>query len=190
MFNIAFLILWIIIILLLIFLGYQGFRNVSEVNESKKTYVLNTNDISCYPNGNVEDLPQVGNTCCVINGVTTTKRPFNVPGYDLPVIVDTISIPFSDACYGFCNKIDPVTGECQDTLTDINTLYGKCIQATIPVTQLVNGTTVTSNAQGCITSSLPIARLDLTPYYIQSPSYYIIGSLAPIYTCENTTPCN
>ena len=189
MFNIAFVILWIIIVILLIFLGYQGFRNVSEINESKRTYVLNINDISCYPNGNIEDLPAVGNTCCVINGAITTQRPFEIPGYDLSVIVDTNSIPFSDACYGFCSNINTLTGTCQDT-PDMSNPYGKCIQALVPVSQVINGTTITSNAQGCITSSLPIARLNTTPYYVQTPSYYVVGSMAPKNVCENTAPCN
>jgi hypothetical protein len=182
MFNIPFLILWIIIIFLLVFLGYQGFRNVSELNESKNTYVLDTTDITCYPNGSVENLPKVQNTCCKINGVITTKRPFNISSYNLPVIVDSVPIPFSDACYGFCSNIDPITGVCQDTF-NISMPYSRCIQATIPVSQEINGTTITSNTQGCITSSLPVARVGLTPYYIQSPLYYATG-IEPLTVCE------
>ncbi len=189
MFNIAFLILWIIIIILLIFLGYQGFRNVSEVNESKKTYVINTNDISCYPSGNIENLPQVGNTCCVINGVTTTQRPFTILGYDLPVIVDIDSIPFTDACYGFCSNINTLTGACRDT-PNVNNPYGRCIQSIIPVSQVVNDTTITSNTQGCITSSLPVARLGLTPYYVQTPNLSVLNKGSKLTNCENIAPCN
>jgi hypothetical protein len=185
MFNIAFLILWIIIIGLLIFLGYQGFRNVSEINESKNTFVLNTNNLSCYPGGNVENLPVVSNLCCVVNGAVTTQRPFTIPAYDLSVIVDTTPIPFSDACYGFCQKIDPVTGACGD-VPDINEPYGRCLQATVPVSQKVNGTTITSNNQGCITSSLPVARLGLNPYYIQNPQFTTIGSQN---VCSQTAVC-
>ena len=185
MFNIAFTILWIIIIILLIFLGYQGFRNVREINESKKTYVLNTNDISCYPNGNIENLSEAENICCKVNGIITSKRPFTIPTYNLNVIIDTVSIPFKDACYGFCNNINPVTGVCNDT--EPNSQYGRCIQATTPVTQVINGTTITSNTQGCMTSSLPVARVGLIPYYIQNPLPYISGQIDS-GVCE-VVPC-
>jgi hypothetical protein len=45
------------------------------------------------------------------------------------------------------------------------------------------GTSIISNNQGCITSSLPVARVGLTPYYIQSPLYYATG-IEPLTVCE------
>jgi hypothetical protein len=200
MFNIAFFIIWIIIFCALGYLILQATRNIREVNESKLTYTLNTNDISCYPKGDINLLPQLGNTCCVINGETTTLRPFTIPQYNLDVIVDTTITPFQDACYGFCASVDPVDGSCNDSPTGQGQ-YAKCIQALIPVTQIIDGVLVTSKSttvlsntftdiQGCTTSALPVAHLDTVPYYVSLKRFTPFG-LNPdaIDNCPQQVPC-
>ena len=199
MFNIAFIIVWLIVFITLGYLILQATRNVREIKESKLTYTLNTSDISCYPNGDIQELPLLGNQCCVINGETTTLRPFTIPYYNLDVIVDTIIIPFQDACYGFCENINPVDGSCQDLSTGQGQ-YAKCIQALIPVSQTIGGTVVvssnisgqgkTTDIQGCTTSALPVAYLNDTPYYVSIKRYTRSG-LNPnaIDNCPSTVSC-
>jgi hypothetical protein len=184
MFNIAFIILWVIVFGALAYLILQATRNIREINESKNTYILNTNDISCYPNGDINNLPSVGNKCCVVNGQKTTQRPFTIPYYNLNVIVDTIVTPYADACYGFCTDTDPVSGECKDDLT-VQNPYTQCIQALIPVSQTIDGKLFASKSevsfgnyvdiQGCTTAALPVAQTNNNPYYVVNKRFTPFG---------------
>jgi hypothetical protein len=187
--NFAFMFLWIVIFIALIFLALQGLRNINEINKSKTKYVLNFNELSCYPNNDINTLPTVGNKCCVINGSTTTLRPFTIPGYLLDVLVDTSPIPFQDACYGFCENVEPVSGNCLDTESNTTTPYTNCLLATVPVSQQINDLVINNNIQGCITSALPVARLDQTPYYVSTVYYDTVGVNGIKNNCEITTDC-
>jgi len=165
--NVAFIIICFVVVIALIFFAYQGLRNVEQVNDSKNTYVLDLNEFGCYPNGSITNLPDVGNSCCVKNNIVTNLRKYNIPGYNLKVLVSDYTIPYQDACYGFCINIDTSNGECLDLnkgLTNGN--YAKCIQAIQPVTgKVVSG----EKSYGCTQSALPVARINETPYYVIQP---------------------
>jgi hypothetical protein len=107
--NVAFIILFVVVIIALIFLAYQGLRNVEQVNESKNTYVLNLNEFGCYPDGSVNNLPDVSqNQCCVRGGTTTDLRKYLIPGYNLEVLVSANSVDRSDIDKVLCNYSDNV----------------------------------------------------------------------------------
>jgi hypothetical protein len=155
--NIAFILIWLIIIVALIFLGLEVRRNVVTIDGTKNTYIFDLNNFSCYPGNNIENLPQVIDKCCVINGQKSNKRPFQDLRYEIDTIVDTNPIPGSEACFGFCKNVDVTTGQCldlQDTSPEnISSPYRSCI-------------TATSITPGCTAMSLPVARDDQVPYFI------------------------
>lgn len=153
--NVAFILIWIIVIIALIFLGLEVRRNIVTIDGTKNTYIVDLNDFSCYPGNNIENLPQVFNTCCVINGQKTTKQPFTDINNSIRVLVDISPIPGTEACYGFCKNIDVTSGECLDpkNTTNPDLPYNRCI-------------TATKVTPGCAAMTLPIARSGDIPYYI------------------------
>jgi hypothetical protein len=181
--NVAFIILCIIVVLVLCFFAYQGLRNVEQVNNSKNTYVLDLNEFGCYPEGGIENLPDIsGNQCCVKNGEVTNLRLYGIPGYDLIVLAGDYAVPYEEACYGFCINVNPSTGQCDDKS---NTQYGECIQAIQPVT----GTVISGEkSYGCTQPALPIARIDNAPYYVVLSSISRNG-LQELLFCDSIQKC-
>lgn len=172
--NIAFILVIAIVIAAVVFMGFQGYKNILQVNDSKNKYVLDLNFISCYPDNDIENLPQLSNQCCVINGGKTTQRPFTIPNVNLPVIVDTVPIPYEQACIGFCKNIDTSSGNCLDSTSGNNiSTYGICVNTLKP-------------AMGCSLSSLPVARDGQTPYYavnVQQTATNTINNCSITSTC-------
>lgn len=155
--NIAFFVLWVIIIILLIFLIYLSTVNIKQIEDSKNTpFVLDTTAANfCYPNGNITALPEVQRQFpCIIDGITTTKYPFNDVNFlnNIGVLVDIAPVDYLSACQGFCGNYDVIQGVCQDTKQN-NPLYYNCLSQTKPVGK-------------CTQKAMPIAYRDNIPYYL------------------------
>lgn len=175
--NIPLAIAWIIVIIVLIVLVIISFRTISTtVDVSKGIYTLDLSKDPCYPNGTILDLPDnLPNQCCVNGeGVATSQRLYTLSN-NQTMIVDIIPMYFVEACLGFCKNIDPSTGNCTDSITGINP-YSTCINTLNPTTKVSVG----SIMEQCPEPSLPVARLDNTPYY--AVSAYTVN-------CANTTSC-
>ena len=153
--NLAFILVWVIIVIALIFLGLEVRRNVVTIDGTKNVYVEDFNSFSCYPGNNIENLPQVDSKCCVINGQKSNKRPFKDVNNHIDTVVDLSPIPGTEACYGFCKNIEVTTGQCLDPQNTTST--------DLPYNRCINATAVTPD---CTDMSLPVARDGQNPYYI------------------------
>ena len=176
--NIPFVLLWIFIMIGLIVLVYLSFRNINQVKDSKGVYVLDLNTSSCYPNGDVKNLPTANAKCCVINGIPTTKQPFlyDSYGYTLNFLIDITPTLFTETCLAFCVDINPITGVCNDKVSKTTgsteiTEYTVCLEALAPP---VN----------CIDPSIALAQKNGTPYY--AVAKYVSGDDG---NCSQTTDC-
>ena len=175
--NIPLALAWILIFLVLIILVIVSFRSIkTTVDTSKGIYTLNLSKSPCYPNGTLNDLPDnLPGRCCVNGeGVVTSQRIYKLSN-NQTMIVDLTPVYFADACLGFCSSINPTTGNCNDSLKGINP-YSTCMNTLNPTRKVSVG----SIQEQCPEPSLPVARLDNTPYYAVS-SY--------IENCANTVPC-
>lgn len=176
--NIPLALAWILIFVVLIILVIISFRNIKvTVDTSKGLYTLNLSKSPCYPNGTIYDLPDnLPNQCCVNGeGVVTSQRIYTIPVSNQTMIVDLTPVYFADACLGFCSSIDPISGNCKDSLAG-NNAYSTCIKTLNPTRKVSIG----SIEEQCPEPSLPVARIGDTPYYAVS-SYTI--------NCPTTVSC-
>lgn len=168
--NAAFLILWIFVFLILALFIVVILRNIHQVEENKNIYIVNFNENLCYPNGDINQLPELQNLCCVDNGITTSKRRYFLESAQLSFLVDTSPVDYLSLCYDFCQNIDPKTGNCLDTLGD----YPRCIQALMPPT-------------GCLDYAIPLAQYEGVAYYAQQP--YIPEVSGNVGNCPSLVQC-
>lgn len=168
--NAAFLILWIVVFIILVIFIIAAIRNVQQVSDNKNIYVVNFNQDTCYPNGNADNLPVLENSCCVVDGETTSKRRYFLESANLNFLVDTYPVSYASVCYDFCQNIDAKTGRCLDTLAD----YPVCIQALKPPV-------------GCLDYALPLAQVKGTPYYAQQP--YVPAEANNVGNCPTVVNC-
>lgn len=175
--NIPLSLAWVIVFIVLIVLVIISFRNIKvNVDTSKGVYTLDLSKNPCYPNGSLSDLPtNLPNQCCVNGqGVTTSQRIYTLSNQQT-MIVDITPVYFADACLGFCSLINPVNGNCTDSLTGINP-YSICMDTLNPTTKVSVG----DIKQQCPEPSLPVARIDNTPYFAVSA---YLGNCATTVAC-------
>jgi len=151
---IAILILFILLIVSIVVL----FRNVNETTTEKGIYVLDVNQEPCYPNGDITNLPQVDQDClCTVNDAATSTYAFTKNG--LYFILSDNPIYFMEVCQSFCSTFDN-KGNCTDSTTGTGS-YAVCINSLTPITY----TNSTEINERCTQPSLPLARINDTPYY-------------------------
>jgi hypothetical protein len=152
--TIAILIIFIFLLVCVIVL----FKNVNETITEKGAYVLDLNSEPCYPNGDITQLPDVNTNCnCIVNDASTNTYLYNKN--NLKFILSTSPIFYKEVCQSFCTTFD-TTGACQDSIIGAGP-YAVCLNSLAPVTQKSNATV----SMQCTQPSLPIARIDSTPYY-------------------------
>ena len=175
--NIPLALAWILVFIVLIVLVIISFRNIKvTVDTSKGIYTLDLNKSPCYPNGTILDLPEnIPNQCCVNGeGVTTSQRLYTLSN-NQTMIIDLTPVYFAEACLGFCQVIDPTSGNCTDSLSGVNP-YSTCMNTLNPTRKVSVG----AIQEQCPEPSLPVARIDNTPYY--AVSAYTVN-------CSTTTTC-
>jgi len=156
--NFALIIAIFIILILIIICVIVLFRNVNETIAEKGAYTLDINPSPCYPNGDINQLPEVNTDCnCIVN-----DAPSNTYAYtfnNLEFILSTIPIYYKEVCQSFCTTFD-TKGICQDAIIGTGQ-YAVCLNTLAPVTQK---TTAPISSQ-CTQPSLPLARINNDPYY-------------------------
>jgi hypothetical protein len=181
--NIPILILFIILFIMVIVIGILSFRNIKVISDNEKgIYVLDLSQTPCYPNGSISGLTGIGGTgCCVVNGVTTSRRIFTISS-NQQMLVDTTPVFFADVCLEFCQTFDTVKNRCTDSITGSGP-YAQCINALNPI----NSSTTDSIATRCTQPSLPVARVGDTPYY--AVEVYIPPTSSDTGNCPSIVSC-
>lgn len=160
--------LLLLVILLGVFIYYAS-DNIKEVTDNKGVYTLPVLNNLCYPNGQITNLPETSNQCCVNFGTKTTRQiiPIDSPINIYNLLIDKTPVIPTNVCYSFCQKRDFATNTC----LDITGQYVSCINALkVP--------------DGCFDMTLPVARSDNIPYY--AVEIYIPGKDG---TCQELVEC-
>jgi hypothetical protein len=156
--NFALIIALLIIFILLIVSIVVLFKNVNETITEKGAYVLDINQEPCYPNGDINNLSLVNQDCiCTVNDTQTNTYAYTKNG--LNFILSDIPIYFMEVCQSFCTTFD-TKGKCTDSPTGTGS-YAVCINTLTPITY-TNESAVNTR---CTQPSLPLARINDTPYY-------------------------
>ena len=169
--NGAFIFLWFIIIVLLIVCVTFSIKNVNIVKDFKNIFVVDFNQNLCYPSGSATNLKSVNGQCCVFDNVpssTQTLSPYNAP--ELNFLISSVPTSYTSVCYGYCNKVNPLTGVCEDTTGN----YITCLQVLKPPT-------------GCKEAANPLAQRNGVPYYANK--VYIPEVPGNLGNCPSTIPC-
>jgi hypothetical protein len=163
--NFALIIALLIILILIIVCVIVLFRNVNETITEKGAYVLNINSEPCYPNGDVNQLPEVNSNCnCIVNDAGTNTYAYSVN--NLEFILSDSPIYYKEVCQSFCTAFN-TKGVCQDAIIGTGP-YAVCLNTLAPVTQKSTATV----SEQCTQPSLPLARINSDPYYA-------VGKYAP-----------
>ena len=156
--NFALIIALLLILILLIISVIVLFKNVNQTITEKGVYVLDINQEPCYPNGDVTNLPQVNQGCfCTVNDTRTDTYAYTANG--LNFILSDIPIYFMEVCQSFCSAFD-TKGKCTDSVIGTGS-YAVCINTLTPITY----TNSTAINERCTQASLPLTRINETPYY-------------------------
>lgn len=177
--NTPLIVLWIFVFCILIVLVVFGIRNANQAKADKAVYTVNFNQNTCYPNGTSDSLPDAGNICCVVNGVTSTKKPYIIPNTNLTMIIDIVPQNYLEVCNDYCLNINPITGKCEDTKNTKGSSYIQCLTALTP-------------PKGCYDFSLPLAQYKGNIYYAQAPQILATNPGAPNNisgNCDITAVC-
>jgi len=156
--NLAFFMLWIVIIVLLIAFCILAAQNVKQINEEQQPFSFDTvTETYCYPNRNIENLPLAPNYCCIYDGVTTPYLKYSFGPDNLNMTLQpNLSVDYLELCKGYCKNYNVLNSVCNDTQTG-NPGYYYCIDKLKPIDK-------------CIERSMPIARIGTTPYFARQSS--------------------
>lgn len=156
--NFALIIAILLIVILLIVSIVVLFKNVNQTITEKGVYVLDINQEPCYPNGDINNLTQVNQVCfCTVNDTQTNTYAYEKNG--LFFILSENPLYFMEVCQSFCSAFD-TKGKCTDSPVGTGP-YAVCINTLTPITY----TESTSINNRCTQPSLPLARINETPYY-------------------------
>lgn len=160
------------LIILAILLGvfvYYASDNIKQVDENKGVYTLPILNNLCYPDGKIQNLPEVSNQCCVVYDIKTTRQiiPIDAPVNIYNLLIDTTPLPATQVCYDLCQKKDTTTGTCLDTSG-----------------QYINCVNNLKAPEGCFDMTIPVAHFNDTPYY--AVGIYVPGKNG---TCQDRVTC-
>jgi len=161
--NIALYLLWFMVFVLLGVLIYFSLENIKQINDSKNAYITGTQNNPCYPSGDINFLPDAGNSCCVND---KTKRRFTITNGGLDVLIGQNTLPPDVACRNLCINYNTRTKTCNDTISQ-NAEYFKCTNLLNPV-------------NSCASYSMPVAQTQNAPFYVEETGWD---------NCPSTTFC-
>lgn len=152
--NIALYLLWFMVFVLLGMLILFSTNNIKQINEDKNAYIIGLQNNPCYPNGDINFLPDAGNVCCQGN---SSLRRFTISNGNLQVLIGQQTLPPVDACKNLCVSYNNRTKTCNDTQAN-NSEYYKCINLLNPV-------------NNCASYSLPVAQTQNAPFYVEETGW-------------------
>ena len=153
------IILWIIGIIFVVLICLYTFRGIRGWNQ--QNYVELVVGDKCRPQFQPPLIDFSDNQCCLVGGELTALRYDS--NYDM--VVSTVSVPYQEACAGFCTFGVTSQGQCKDGVGQ--TKYNQCIDSLKP--------------KNCRGNSYPIG-------YIGTQYFY--GVSATNSGCQTTRPCS